>query len=505
MHQASLKTIFCSRSVVTGASLIVTSIIGGYALFIDFIPTILGEYADQRFVLILLMLVFAVGSCSLNLQFPGFKTCIKSLWPFALLIITFLLTALLFAHSDFFLVEPVFYALYFVAFALAGYRISCMKHFDTVISSCIAVISIACFFYAAMTMTVYIFSISDDFSQFSKIIPWGFVNIRYWSHIATWFVPILPLAILTGPLKSNRLWCAGVSFTAAIWWWIIFMSTSRGSMAGIVMGMVLVSAVFGRASKPLVVMTVKWAVLGLLVWVVLSVIIPSIVFDDLHIRSIKSTSSGRMPLWQEAWAMSFQNFPFGMGPQSWLTHEIIADAYRASPKFGHPHNMYLMWAAEYGWVSVLGVVIAGVVASKRLWQRRTEILSGSNSNGLALIAFTASVTAALVHSGVSAVFIAPASMLVGLVVLSIFWALTFPSQLGESSNAVTVGGLRNQIIHYSFVLILVIGGSLWVNQVLKYHNAMQADIPYYQTNISSGNLPRFWFHGNFPRRPEEMP
>jgi O-antigen ligase len=95
-----------------------------------------------------------------------------------------------------------------------------------------------------------------------------------------------------------------------------------------------------------------------------------------------------MPLWQEAWAMSWQNFPFGMGPQAWLTHDIITEAYRESRKFGHPHNMYLMWAAEYGWISIAGLVVLCGFAMKQLLRQVLAAKEGRNANSLYLIAFT---------------------------------------------------------------------------------------------------------------------
>ena len=58
----------------------------------------------------------------------------------------------------------------------------------------------------------------------------------------------------------------------------------------------------------------------------------------------------------------------------------------------------------------------------------------SNEKLLMLAALTASVSAALFHAGVSAVFMAPGSMLVGLFVLIAFWTLIVPAQPALASE-----------------------------------------------------------------------
>lgn len=181
-----------------------------------------------------------------------------------------------------------------------------------------------------MSINVYLFALSDKVANLVNFLPWGFVNIRYWSHIATWLLPLLPLAVLAGPLGAHRLWRLLVAIGAGLWWWILFMSSSRGSMLGIVFGVVLVLVLLGRTAYPWAKVLLQHLLLGIAFWVVLSLIIPSFIVDELQVRSLKTDSSGRMPLFIEAWHMSLQNFPFGMGPQSWLTHEVITSTYANS-------------------------------------------------------------------------------------------------------------------------------------------------------------------------------
>lgn len=479
------------------------SLFFGAVLFPDFIPSIFGSYADQR-LLLSISLVVLTASGLIWLSFKGGGSdWFDCLWPFFLLLSSFVLAAVLQNSQPFGAVESFFYALFFLCFGVLGGVIRQAGLVRESAQAAVQVSVVFCFFYGAMTITVYLFAIVDGFSSLDEIIPWGFVNIRYWSHVATWVIPLFPLAILLTPWKESRLWQIGVAFTTAIWWWIIFLSFSRGSMVGLAFGFLLVWVVFGHAAFAWMKLFVRFVIYGLVVWLFLSVLIPSLVFDDLHIRNINVNSSGRMPLWREAWAMSTQNFPFGMGPQSWLTHVILTDTYRSSPKLGHPHNMYLMWAAEYGWISIFGLFFAGSYGLKRLLHKASALRKMPDPESLWLTAFTSSVTAALVHAGVSAVFIAPGSMLVGLLVLAIFWALILPER--------TRPGLVGSRLGYSratgsvLVLVFLVAGGFWFRDVLRYQHAMEDDLDYYQNELSLGHLPRFWFHGNFPRHPTQMP
>ena len=223
----------------------VFALLFGSVLFADFIPSVFGAYADQR-VLLALLLIAAIVLGLGRLSYKGqLASAVPELWPFLLLVFSFLLAVLQYHSGPFYLVEPVFYALYFLAFGISGYVIRTEGLAREAAQALVLVAAVACFFYAAMTITVYLFAITDDFSRLDQIIPWGFVNIRYWSHVATWVVPLFPLFLLVVPCKRNRLWRLGAAFTGAIWWWLLFLSSSRGSMVGLLFGFVLVWACFG--------------------------------------------------------------------------------------------------------------------------------------------------------------------------------------------------------------------------------------------------------------------
>lgn len=474
-------------------------------LFIDLFPAPYGGYADQRFLLVVLcglLAILPVGFYALRCSSAAFRL-FGVLVPTALLCIGLLVLSLPYRGHSYVWVEPGMYVFFFLAAVTSGAWLSIAGSGESFVRALVLIVAASCALYGLATMNVYLFALMDRVTNLVDFIPWGFVNIRYWSHIATWCLPLMPLAVLVGPLKGNRLWRVGVLLSAGIWWWILILTTSRGSALGIAFGVVVVLLLFGRRALPWLKVFLVYLVAGVIIWALLSIVIPSLIAEDVQIRSIRTDSSGRMPLFIEAWAMSLQNFPFGMGPQSWLTHDVLTEAYSQSRHFGHPHNMYLMWAAEYGWVVVglLGLVVAQAV--RYFWIRRSEVLSENNSEQVfMLMGVTASVSAALFHGGVSAVFMAPGSMLVGLFVLVAFWALIIPKAvIGQQPADYRRSFGVWRAIAIIGCLVLITLWLLWMKEVWGYFEDMRLDEQTYSEEVGGGILPRFWFHGNFPRSP----
>jgi len=426
------------------------------------------SYSVQRFFMAVMF--FGIG-CTVILNRSYRLFLFRDLWVGFL--VFFLFNCMWFPYfgRGYSWVEPGMYSMFFLGFILVGASIGVGQSVRDCVIIFSNLVGVVVFLYGASTLTIYIFALSDKALDFSLYIPWGFVNIRYWSHMATWLLPILPIAVLVGPIKDERLWRFFVGLGAALWWWIVFLSTSRGTIVSVAFGVLFVTLLIGRPAFPWLRVFLRYFAYGVIAWLLLSVLIPSMLVDEVTLRQVKSDTSGRMPLFFEAWKMSLVNFPFGMGPQSWLTHNIITESYRDSRKFAHPHNMYLMWAAEYGWLE--GRVQAVVIS-----------------------AYTASVAAALIHASVSAVFLAPGSMLVGFLVLCVFWALIMPTTRYSSCM---LEGRRLCLVAVCIAGVWVIIWGLWFGEVWDYHSAMVEDLEYYQENGSGGMMPRFWFHGNFPR------
>ncbi|WP_144775878.1 O-antigen ligase family protein [Marinobacter maritimus] len=470
-------------------------------LFADFLLLPFGGYASQRFILACL-LALVVSFSVVGLIYQHGWALLGRVWSVVVVAGGFLLLALPFGEAPHNWAEPGLYAAFFLGFVLAGSLPGSDKHRQYFVVVLVSVAAASTSAYGGATITVYLFALSDQVANLSNFIPWGFVSIRYWSHIATWLIPLLPLAVLIGPLQNQRLWRFFIALGAALWWWVVFLSSSRGTMLGLAFGVLVAIVLIGRPALPWLKMFLRYLTYGVIAWLFLSVLVPSLLLNEVSMRALKADTSGRVPLFIEAWRMSLENFPLGMGPQSWLTHEVLTEGYLQSPKFGHPHNMYLMWAAEYGWLLIGALLILMSQAVRRFWKLRDEVRVGERTDlVLPIAAFTASVSAALLHAGVSAVFIAPGSMLIGFLVLCVFWALISPESRPVTPKLPKVRALAAVFVG----LLMSVLCLYWLSEVTEYYKAMEGDREFYYENVPAGTLPRFWFHGNFPRHPNQMP
>ncbi|WP_394130433.1 O-antigen ligase family protein [Marinobacter nauticus] len=486
--------------IATEASFVAITLLA--VLFADFLPTSAGSYADQRFLLVAWLGGITIVSTYLLIsRGVWIKPAFVQALPFILLIIGFPVLSLAFTQQPYAYVEPGLYSFYFAAVILGGIALAKSDITMKCLEVLVVITAAACFLYGAMSLNVYLFALEGGHSELSDLIPWGFVNIRYWSHVATWFLPVLPLAVLMGPFANHRLWRVLVAVGAGLWWWIVFLSASRGSVLGVAVGVVVASVIIGRQCWPWLKQFLVYLVLGGFFWFVLSLLVPILVFGELELRTISQGSSGRAPLFIEAWQMSLQRFPFGMGPQSWLTHDLLTSSYAESKKFGHPHNMYLMWAAEYGWLLVLIMFWVTFQVASFLYARCKVIKSSAGSTeAVVLAALLASVVGALIHAGVSAVFIAPGSMLVGLLIMPVFLGFIVPGTLkGKRYKNDASRPLRKALQAAVIATLVFLLWGAWAVEVKNYYLDMREDESYYYQVLRERALPRFWLHGYFPR------
>lgn len=487
------------RVIVTVAFVATTLLV---VLLADFLSSSAGAYADQRFLLVAWLGGITVVSTYFLISRGVFsRRAVVWAFPFILLVVGFPVLSLAYIRQPYAYVEPGLYSFYFAAVFLGGTALAKSGISIKCLEALVVITAAACFLYGAMSLNVYLFALAGGHADLSDLIPWGFVNIRYWSHVATWLLPVFPLAVLVGPFANHRLWRVLVAVGAGLWWWIVFLSASRGSVLGVAVGVVVASVIIGRQCWPWLKQFLVYLVLGGFFWLVLSLLVPILVFGELELRTISQGSSGRAPLFIEAWQMSLQRFPFGMGPQSWLTHELLAPSYAESNKFGHPHNMYLMWAAEYGWLLVLILFWVAFQVASFLYARCQVIkVTESSTEAIVLAALLASVVGALIHAGVSAVFIAPGSMLVGLLILPVFFGFIVPNSLKRKSlKNDTSHPLRKAFLGVVIATLVFALWGGWVVEVRKYYLDMREDEPYYQEVLRERALPRFWLHGYFPR------
>ncbi|MFL1455783.1 O-antigen ligase family protein [Marinobacter sp. GN3S48] len=323
----------------------------------------------------------------------------------------------------------------------------------------------------------------------------GYVNINFFGQIATWIIPLYCVSIIEGFDRGFR----GVAlflFVLLILLWIFVLSLSvRGTLLSVVLAGLAVPLFFRAESRRFLKVFFGALLIAIVIWFFYESMNSGI--ESQKVQLVQLNPIGRLMLWKEAMLMSLVNFPFGMGSESWVTHSELSDGFYRPRAQGHPHNMYLLWAAEYGWLAVIGVlVIVAGFFKKILLYKKLESLGSSKNLGSneVLVGLVASSFAGMVHAGVSGVLLVPSSMILGGIVLALTHGILFSAVNKEVETLLTSGWWK----FFQFVIGLSCGviALLFIINASKYYSSMSLDEQRYFGNGEAVYFPRFWVHGN---------
>lgn len=345
---------------------------------------------------------------------------------------------------------------------------------------------IGCILYLPTILMGLGFWYSQGEGRITEFLPFGFYGIRPWSHLATWLMPLIMGTLATSsalPLFRHRPWKSLLIITAAFWFAVLLGSGARGSLAAQFLGLLVLFAVFGKKVFPIGrfwVITFGW---GLLLYVLLIVLLPAIIFSATEDYSVlRSGTSGRIQLWGHALELSLKNFPLGAGPLSYISETSAAD-------FGTPHSLYFRWAAEYGWLFVLMFIGGMLWVGLPSWlEFRRAPVRKTDSFHLAIFW---SVLSAFTHASVSGVFTSPYSLLVGLPILAVYFGYVLR---GRFSNGLV--GMKWPVV--SGVSAVLFGVLIaMIPSMYGWHEGAKADQNRYIEETHSPLAPRFWLHGRY--------
>lgn len=123
-------------------------------------------------------------------------------------------------------------------------------------------------------------------------------------------------------------------------------------------------------------------------------------------------TTGRWPLWEEAWQTFLQHPLFGAGPFSFAVDPPTFYA-------AHPHNATLQVMAEGGLLVLLAASVAAGLLARGLF---LTTRSGDRRG----LAYTGALIAAAVHAQVSGIIVMPISQLVGATIVGLALGLVRP-------------------------------------------------------------------------------
>ncbi len=314
----------------------------------------------------------------------------------------------------------------------------------------------------------------------------GFVHVRMFNHLQTWSLPLVAGAVVIGYRQGGGLVWLGRGLLAA-WWMLLIASGGRGSSLALVLALAGCGLLYGRHART----WVREIIIGLAGGIVLYCVLylwlagttPGLLERDLD------HDNGRFTFWRYAVEL-WQTAPWlGVGPMHYARFTGLTWHH------GSPHNVYLKWICEWGLLAgglMIGLCGWGVWSWIR--QVRRGLWAGMRSGEDVLrVALTASVLAACVHGGFSAVGGAPLSQV--CLVLVVGWMLGLHSRrvLPHSSSA----SKRRTYVAIGLVTVLLAAAHVSVEATRGLRQA-ETSIEQFRVLVPGRPLkPRYWVQGFF--------
>jgi O-antigen ligase len=342
-----------------------------------------------------------------------------------------------------------------------------------------------------ITSTMLMASLGGGHIQAAELFL-GYDNFRFYNHAQTVCLPLLAL------VTASK--CCSVQMTRLAWVGLVtgltllMVSAGRATATGLLLASVFSLFLFKSAARTFVWHLFLATLLGALLNFIIIMALPFIINghaatfeiqNTQHARSML-TSSSRDYLWDLSLKYIMQYPWFGIGPMHF--------AHYPNAKAGHPHNIYLQVAAEWGIPILLSCLFITAYGLKRMMHAIRSCVDGSEKTiGIAL--FSACM-AVMVDGAFSGNFVMPISQMwiAVLIGLSISW-----TRSQQATSEPTIPSQADIYISRSFK-VLLLASQLWLiwsiyPELIHLHDHLEQVKTQLPQNLP--NAPRFWSFGWF--------
>ncbi len=250
--------------------------------------------------------------------------------------------------------------------------------------------------------------------QYALLAP-SFMNIRFFANVISFSLPLIVLPSLL--YRHHPRLLRWVYFAvSAIWWYALILNHCQTLWLEWVVIPIFTFIWFRAEGFVWLKQQVKAAVGGLVLYVLLTAIIPWLLNIAVTTAVLAGSSDGRLPLWWYTLKMIVHHPLLGVGP--------LHFAYYVNEKLplAHPHNSILLIAAEWGipaMLMLLSLVLWGLVG----WVKRYPLLKGVGVERVKYIALSAAFLGGAIDSLLSGVIVMPLSQ--AMLVLVVGWMFGF--------------------------------------------------------------------------------
>lgn len=316
----------------------------------------------------------------------------------------------------------------------------------------------------------------------------GFSHIRFFTQYQTWTLPLLTLPIASWRSKhvASRV---GAWTVFSLWWALLWLSGTRGTLAGLSVAAICVALLYGRSG-------IRWARCQLIA-AGIGFAAYLLLFTDISRQLALERGislNGRGELWRLAWEFIQAHPLLGIGPMHY--------AYFPNPIAAHPHNSLLQIACEWGIPAALIVLYVFCRGSfKWVMHCRNSLLLNSRSRenndakaeqtfaGELKVALTAAFLAGAAHSLVSGIIVMPLSQIAMVIVIGWMIGIYQREQAGP-----TLAASRRSYFVGGIAIIAIVAG-LAVSVAPDIPNVNKRISVYQASHANSFLKPRLWQQG----------
>jgi|GEM_PF-4019374 len=313
----------------------------------------------------------------------------------------------------------------------------------------------------------------------SRVVFGAFVNVRVFAELQFLTLFLLPAAWLQ--MKAVG-WRRFIGLTAMLGWGLLLLTGTRSALVVLPFALVMLGIAGGRNTVAWFRVLVVQFFCGVVVFLFLQGGIARFLgtpfWGDGSMSFARTSSSGRLDLWADAWHHFLQHPLLGNGPGTFacFTSELVAT----------PHNLFFQLLSEWGGlITSLCLVLALLIFFSLVRHLRSK----SHTDPLYFSLFAALVVT-VAASMMEGMIIGPLQQM--LIVLVFGWALHAFAR--AKFTPVSGGALRWFQARYLVVLATFLAITLWG---VKADLALQKKLlvsPDGVINLSYG--PRFWADGH---------
>lgn len=448
---------------------------------IDFIGWV---YDSDRFAQIIILSV-ALSACALIPSvFPSFS--IKLKFSFCAIVALGLLSSLLAVKKEFALLElGLFTALLVLTFLLAFLS---RKAPDKSLKLTILALSASVVTYLIGVLAGYSAGLFEQVPLRWNDLFHSYSNVRFFNQFQIWTLPLITAGYLY--FSDEKPHASRVIAVIAVFWWMtLFLSSGRGATIAISLALLVSLFVYRKLAYRFVAVTLLFAISGLLLyWIMFSLMpawlsLPDTVMSEL----IRVKQESRLILWKDALEMIKANPVLGVGPMHY--------AYYPNPIAAHPHNSLLQWAAEWGVVSLVLVLVI-VFYGVRAWIQAAGYHASQHQSReaqLGNVALFTSLMAGVTYSMVSGVIVMPHSQLMMCLIIGLMIGRCHIKRDIQKNG--TIARYESHFIRLLAIVTLII---MWWTVWPSLSERLEAGV----FNVDMTNIetrgPRFWQVGGVP-------